>query len=232
MITPRPSGNPTRRKTLITVAVGAAVALAGVAGSRLLAGGHEAAPEAPALTPPPLQAPAAVESAPPPVREVAPVEAQRPAARSIPIEDFRASTNPLHRSAMLALARAREDAVDACRDKVTLPKIEKLLPWATVVERTQLWPNMPQEISMDQLVVFEIATSVGRARLVWAKVMETWLEFPDSSGSYRRAPFSDAALDRCVEKALGGASVELPGAAAGETFRIQGSAGEAVFDLR
>ena len=98
------------------------MALAGVAGSRLLAGGHEAAPEAP--TPPPVQAPAPVESAPTPVREVAPVELQRPAAPSIPIEDFREPSNPLHRRAMLALARAREDAVDACRDRVTLPPVE------------------------------------------------------------------------------------------------------------
>ena len=72
---------------------------------------------------------------------------------------------------------------------------------------------------MEQVVLFEIATS-GAPRLVWAKVMETWLEFPDSSGKSLnwRAPFSDPSARSLRGKRPQRSEVESPGVVAGETL--------------
>ena len=85
---------------------------------------------------------------------------------------------------------------------------------------------------MEQTILFEISASIDAWQLVSATVIDTWLEFPGPDGPLRRSPFSDASLDRCVENALAGAIVESPGVVAGETFRMKGHAGEAVYDLR
>ncbi|MGZ6124648.1 MAG: hypothetical protein ACXWLR_06785 [Myxococcales bacterium] len=219
------------------LALVAALALPCLALAVLLSGRTpETTPE---VAMPAVQQPAPVESAPKPVAiEVRPVAFRAPPKASVPIENSSAleSVNPRHFHAMLALARAREDAVDACRDRIKLPPVDKLLAWSTVIRRANpiLQPvqETVQEISMEQSILFEISTSIDAYQLVSSKVIETWLEFPGQDGSLRRSPFSDASLDRCVESALTGAIVDSPGVVAGETFRIQGHAGEAVYDLR
>ena len=161
----------------------------------------------------------------------APRQARPPAT---PVEIAWPPTNPQHSMALLALTRSREDAVDACRDRVKLPPVMQLLPWAMPLARaTDSERHEEEEISMEQVLLFEITASKSGYRISWAKVVETWLVFPDASRrSLLRAPFNDEALDRCVEEALRGAVARVEGVKPGETFRIQGHAGEAVFDLR
>jgi hypothetical protein len=142
------------------------------------------------------------------------------------------SADPRHFRAMLALARAREDAVDDCRERLRLPHLDTLRGWSSVIKLPDANDKPVQEISLQQTIVFEIATIRDAYRLVSVHVVETWLEFPDPYGALLRAPFFDAALDRCVENALTGAVASAPGVVPGETFRIQGAAGEAVYDLR
>ena len=132
---------------------------------------------------------------------------------------------------MLALGRARQDAVDDCRDRVRLPPVAKLVDWAVVVGPLSSDRPPVEEISMQQSIVFDVVSSKGAYRLVSAMVVDTWLEFP-RDGWILRAPFSDPSLERCVEHALAGARAESAGAVPGERFRIQGRAGEAVYDLR
>lgn len=182
---------------------------------------------------PPVPAPVDSDSKPA-AMDVRQVAFRPPPKPSVPIEDSSASgsVNPRHLHAMLALARAREAAVDGCRDQVTLPPVDKLLQWSTVIRPAEGDREPVQEISMEQSILFEISSSIDAFQLVSAKVTETWLEFPAPDGALLRSPFSDASLDRCVERALAGAIVDSPGAVSGEAFRILGHAGEAVFDLR
>ncbi len=217
-----------RRRAWLLVAFGLAVA--GIVIATLRAGAP--GPEAP---PPPPQPEARAESAPEPVR-AAPIAVRAPAPEpALPIENASApdTIDPRHFQAMLAFGRARQDAVDDCRDRVKLPAVAKLLEWATVTGRP--YNAIPvEEISMQQNILFEVVTTPGAYRLVSATVTETWLDFPypPQDPWTWRAPFSDPALERCVEHALTGARFESPGVVAGERFRIQGRAGEAVYDLR
>ena len=212
------------------------LALAGILALALLAFAglrtpHDAASE---TATPPADAPAPIEASSRPIPTTTrPGALRRLAPVSVPLEDSSSgSVNLRHRQAMLALARVRQDAVDDCRDRVKLPPVAKLLPWSTPVGPPGSFEQPVQEISMEQTIVFDVATSAGAWHLVAATVIETWLSFPASDGSLRRSPFSDPSLDRCVEGALAGAVVRSPGVAAGERFLIQGHAGEAVYDLR
>jgi hypothetical protein len=214
----------------VAAALVACLALAGL----FFKGTPEPADESPV---PAAAEPARPESPPKPLAmEARPAERAPPAKAPVPIEGVSAPMNPHHFQAMLALARARQDAVDDCRDRIRLPPVDKLLPWSTVVippaDPFRPNPTVAEEISMEQNIVFEIAASADGYRLLSASVVETWLEFPGRDGSRRRAPFSDASLDRCVERALAGATADSPGAVAGERFLVQGRAGEAVYDLR
>ncbi|HZR08517.1 MAG TPA: hypothetical protein VFA79_08035 [Myxococcales bacterium] len=214
-----------RGRAWLLVASGLVVAGTVIASLRAGAPGPEAPPPQPEARP---------ESAPEPVK-AAPVVVRAPAPEpTLPIENASApdTVNPRHFQAMLAFGRARQDAVDDCRDRVKLPAVAKLLEWATVTGRPYDIPV--EEISMQQNILFEVVTTPGAYRLVSATVTETWLDFPypPQDPWTWRAPFSDPALERCVENALTGARFESPGVVAGERFRIQGRAGEAVYDLR
>lgn len=188
--------------------------------------------ETPEPAPPASQPPPRLESAPEPLTvQARPIAVQAPPEAPVPIEDAAATVDPRHFQAMLALARARQDAVDDCRDRISLPPVDKLRAWSTGIERIDPNNAPAEEISMQQTILFEVATTKGAYRLLSATVVDTWLEFP-RDGWIRRAPFSDPSLERCVEGALAGARVESPGVVAGERFRIQGRAGEAVYDLR
>ena len=209
-----------------------ALVVAGIVIASLRAGAR--GPEAPPPQADPPQPEARPESAPEPVK-AAPIVVRAPTPEAtLPIENASApdTVNPRHFQAMLAFGRARQDAVDDCRDRVKLPPVAKLLEWATVTGRPYNTPV--EEISMQQNILFEVVTTPGAYRLVSATVTETWLDFPypPQDPWTWRAPFSDPALERCVEHALTGARFESPGVVAGERFRFQGRAGEAVCDLR
>jgi hypothetical protein len=212
----------------------AAVALAGVALALILA------PERRPASPPPRSEapvesiesapPAAVPPSPPPPPETPaplPLPVPEPPPRG-PIEMIQSSP---HSQVMQRLIDLRLDDVDRCRDRLTLPPLQQLLPRSTVVPEGGVNTGRVQEASLQQTFVFQVSTSNDAYWIDSAEVIESSLEFPAPDGTLRRTSFDDPTLDRCVEGALCGSKVESNGVPDGQRFWVQGPAGEAVYDL-
>jgi hypothetical protein len=152
---------------------------------------------------------------------------RQPAASPPPtIETF--ETGNLHSTVMDMLVRTRQDAVDECRDRFKLPRVEELLASSTVIANRL--PSV-REAALQQSILFQISLAKDGCHLESAQVIDTWVEFPAPDGTLRRASLADASLDRCVERVLQGARAEANASATPERFWIQGRAGEAVYDL-
>jgi hypothetical protein len=137
-----------------------------------------------------------------------------------------------HRWLFAQIFRTRQDAVDACRDRFQVPRVQELLPASTIIDGRGSPGSNLQEASMRQLVALDVVRTKDGYRLEAARVVETSLEFPGPDGTLRRALIADDSVDRCVERAFLDTRYDFSTGLVVERFSVVDVAGEAVYDLR